>query len=58
MDNDKWKLENVSSDETYSILFSRKYIKPMICAILLPMFMQWSGINSMIFYSNSIFNSI
>lgn len=58
MENDKWKLENVSSDETYSILFSRKYIKVMICACLLPLFMQWSGINSIIFYSNSIFNNI
>lgn len=39
MDAEKWKLENVASDETYSILFSKKYIKPMICAILLPLFM-------------------
>lgn len=45
----------VDPDETHDRLFSWKYRKPLMLAILVALFNQMSGINAILYYLNDIF---
>jgi SP family facilitated glucose transporter-like MFS transporter 1 len=51
--------KNQGVEVSYKDLFTKKqYYRPLICAVMLQLSQQLSGINAVIFYSTSIFKSV